>query len=115
MGSETLQFWFEFASAYSYLAAMRIEQVAADAEVTIEWKPFLLGPIFAAQGWNDSPLNVYPIKGRYMWRADVRRCRRSVLGQRPLGGRDRLVHVRASMKIDFGETAPDYSRPLKTC
>src|SRR5262249_16932675 len=38
------------------------------------WKPFLLGPIFAAEGWNDSPFNVYPVKGRYMWRDLERIC-----------------------------------------
>ena len=25
-------------------------------------------PDFQAQGWNDSPFNLYPVKGRYMWR-----------------------------------------------
>ena len=53
-----MQFWFEFASTYSYPAAMRIEALAADRGVTIEWRPFLLGPIFAAQGWSDSPFNI---------------------------------------------------------
>jgi 2-hydroxychromene-2-carboxylate isomerase len=69
-----LQFWFEFASTYSYLAAARVERLARDANVTIEWKPFLLGPIFREQGWNDSPFNIYPIKGRYMWRDMERLC-----------------------------------------
>jgi 2-hydroxychromene-2-carboxylate isomerase len=64
----TLEFWYEFASTYSYLAAMRIEALAAAAEVEVRWRPFLLGPIFAAQGWNSSPFNLYPAKGRYMWR-----------------------------------------------
>ena len=32
------------------------------------WRPFLLGPVFLALGWNDSPFNIYPPKGRYMWR-----------------------------------------------
>ena len=63
-----LEFWFEFASTYSYLSAMRIEKVAAAARLQVEWRPFLLGPIFRAQGWNDSPFNLYPAKGRYMWR-----------------------------------------------
>lgn len=63
-----LEFWFEFASTYSYLAAARIESTATEAGVSIVWRPFLLGPIFAAQGWNTSPFNVYPAKGRYMWR-----------------------------------------------
>ncbi|GAB6844178.1 2-hydroxychromene-2-carboxylate isomerase [Methylorubrum rhodinum] len=64
----TLEFWYEFASTYSYLAAMRIEALAEDAGVEIRWRPFLLGPIFAAQGWTNSPFNLYPAKGRNMWR-----------------------------------------------
>jgi 2-hydroxychromene-2-carboxylate isomerase len=63
-----LEFWYEFASTYSYLAAMRIEAAAEAAEVEVRWRPFLLGPIFAAQGWNSSPFNLFPAKGRYMWR-----------------------------------------------
>jgi 2-hydroxychromene-2-carboxylate isomerase len=35
----------------------------------------LLGPIFAAQGWQDSPFNIYPVKGRYMLRDLERLCR----------------------------------------
>jgi len=62
-----LEFWYEFASTYSYPAAMRIQGLAEDAGVSVRWRPFLLGPIFAAQGWNDSPFNIYPAKGRYMW------------------------------------------------
>jgi 2-hydroxychromene-2-carboxylate isomerase len=69
-----LQFWFEFASTYSYVAASRIEQVASQAGVAIEWKPFLLGPVFREQGWDDSPFNIYPTKGRYMWRDMERLC-----------------------------------------
>jgi len=63
-----LQFWFEFASTYSYLSAMRIESAAASRGVAVEWRPFLLGPIFKAQGWNTTPFNLYPAKGRYMVR-----------------------------------------------
>ena len=67
-------FWFEFASTYSYPAAMRVEARARAAGVTVEWQPLLLGPIFQAQGWNDSPFNIYPAKGRYMWRDLERVC-----------------------------------------
>jgi len=63
-----LEFWYEFASTYSYLAVMRIEAAAAAAGVEVRWRPFLLGPVFMALGWNDSPFNIYPPKGRYMWR-----------------------------------------------
>lgn len=69
-----LEFWFEFASTYSYPAAMRIEALAAKRGVQVAWRPFLLGPIFQQQGWNDSPFNIYPAKGRYMWRDMERIC-----------------------------------------
>ena len=63
-----LQFWFDFASTYSYLAAMRIDALAAAEGVHVTYHPFLLGPTFAAQGLNTSPFNAYPTKGKYMWR-----------------------------------------------
>lgn len=67
-----LEFFFEFGSTYSHLSAARIEALAAEADVEVSWEPFLLGPIFASQGWGNSPFNIYPAKGRYMWR-DVER------------------------------------------
>ena len=70
----TLVFWYEFASTYSYLAAMRIERLAEAAGVAVEWRPFTLGPIFKAQGWTTSPFNLYPAKGRNMWRDMERLC-----------------------------------------
>ena len=85
-GSPTapLEFWFEFASTYSYPAAMRVEDAARAAGVPLVWRPFLLAPIFGAQGWKDSPFNVYPVKGRYMWRDLERVCaKHGVPLQRP--------------------------------
>jgi 2-hydroxychromene-2-carboxylate isomerase len=70
----TLDFWFEFASTYSYPAAMRMGQVAKAADVAVRWRPFLLGPIFKDQGWPTSPFNLYQAKGRYMWRDVERIC-----------------------------------------
>jgi 2-hydroxychromene-2-carboxylate isomerase len=72
MPGPRLEFWYDFASTYSYLSAMRIEEAAAQAGVSLVWKPFLLGPIFSAQGWNTSPFNLYPAKGRNMVR-DIER------------------------------------------
>ncbi len=69
-----LEFWFDFASTYSYLAALRIEKATKDGKIELAWKPFLLGPIFKLQGWGNSPFNVYPAKGRYMWRDMERLC-----------------------------------------
>ncbi|OKL44909.1 2-hydroxychromene-2-carboxylate isomerase [Pseudovibrio exalbescens] len=69
-----LSFWYDFASTYSYLSAMRIETLAADRGIRIEWHPFLLGPIFKKQGWDTSPFNLNRAKGAYMWRDMERQC-----------------------------------------
>jgi 2-hydroxychromene-2-carboxylate isomerase len=69
-----LDFWYEFASTYSYLAALRIEALAKERNMDIAWRPFLLGPVFKAQGWDTSPFNLFPAKGAYMWRDLERLC-----------------------------------------
>jgi 2-hydroxychromene-2-carboxylate isomerase len=69
-----LDFWYEFASTYSYLAASRCQSLAEAAGVRLRWRPFLLGPIFVAQGWTTSPFNLYPAKGRNMVRDVERTC-----------------------------------------
>ena len=79
MSRPRLDFWFEFASTYTYPAAMRIDRIAAERGVTVRWRPLLLGPIFASFGWRDSPFNLQPVKGRYMWRDLERLCRRDGL------------------------------------
>ncbi|HET7681986.1 MAG TPA: 2-hydroxychromene-2-carboxylate isomerase [Xanthobacteraceae bacterium] len=74
MREKVLDFWFDFASTYSYPAAQRIGPLASKARVTVRFRPFLLGPIFQAQGWDSSPFNLYEAKGRYMWRDLERLC-----------------------------------------
>jgi 2-hydroxychromene-2-carboxylate isomerase len=74
MPAARLDFWFDFASTYSYPAAMRIGPLAQQAGVIVRFRPFLLGPIFKAQGWDTSPFNLYPAKGRHMWRDLERIC-----------------------------------------
>ena len=69
-----VEFWYEFASTYSYPSAMRIGPLAEAAGVRVKWRPFLLGPIFKEFGWTDSPFNIFAAKGRYMWRDLERIC-----------------------------------------
>lgn len=67
----TLEFWFEFASTYSYLSASRLSRVHEGVE--IKFRPFLLGPLFKSQAqWNTSPFLILKQKGANMWR-DVER------------------------------------------
>lgn len=73
-GSTGLEFWFDFASTYSYPTALRIEELAKACDVTVIWRAFLLGPIFQSQGWSDSPFKIYPSKGKYMWHDLQRVC-----------------------------------------
>ncbi len=74
MTAPAVDFWFDFASTYSYPACLRIDALAAASGVTVRYRPFLLGPIFKAQGWDSSPFNIYESKGRYMWRDLERLC-----------------------------------------
>ncbi|MBI4754822.1 MAG: 2-hydroxychromene-2-carboxylate isomerase [Betaproteobacteria bacterium] len=74
MSTRPMEIWFEFASSYSYVAVMRVEPLARATDVELVWRPFLLGPVFLSLGWNDSPFNIYPPKGRYMWRDLERLC-----------------------------------------
>lgn len=72
----TIECWFDFASNYSYLSVMRIEQLAADRGMAVAWRPFLLGPIFQALGWDNSPFVLQEAKGRYVWEDMPRQCRK---------------------------------------
>ena len=123
------EFWYELASTYSYPAAMRVGRLAAERGVTLVWRPFLLGPIFAAQGWRDSPFNHYPPNGRYMWRDLERICAAKALPfRRPspfpqnsllaarvalaLEGEQRAEFSRRAYAAEFGEGAPIADRAL---
>jgi 2-hydroxychromene-2-carboxylate isomerase len=74
MSAPVLDFWFDFASIYSYPSAMRVRALAGEAGVKVNFRPFLLGPIFKAQGWTTSPFNLFAAKGQNMWRDLERIC-----------------------------------------
>jgi 2-hydroxychromene-2-carboxylate isomerase len=74
MTKPSFEIWIELASTYSHVAVHVAERAAAARGVGITWRTFLLGPIFRAQGWGDSPFNLYPVKGAYMWRDMERLC-----------------------------------------
>lgn len=118
-----IEFWFEFASNYSYLSVMRIEEAARQHGVPIIWKPFLLGPIFRALGMETSPFVLQKRKGDHVWQ-DMRRQsdkhglawarpsvfpRRSILPLRvALIGADQAwmgAYCRAVMSLNFEQDA----------
>lgn len=109
-----LEFWFEFASTYSYIAAEEIERKARAAGVEVVWRPFLLGPIFADQGWRDSPFNLYPAKGAYMWRDLERICQgKGVAWRRPnVFPRNGLLAARVATALDAAKQLPAFVRAV---
>jgi 2-hydroxychromene-2-carboxylate isomerase len=108
-----IDFWYEFASTYSYPAAMRVEALAGARGVILNWRPFLLGPIFAGRGMRDSPFNLDAAKGRYMWSDLARICARHSL---PLRRPDpfpqnSLLAARVALALDEARR-PEFSRAV---
>jgi 2-hydroxychromene-2-carboxylate isomerase len=108
----SLTFWYEFASTYSWLAAERIEALAAAAAVKVAWRPFLLGPIFAARGWASSPFNLYPAKGRNMWRDMERHC--ALMGLPPVKCPDPFPQ-NSLLAARIATALPAETRPRFSC
>ncbi|MDB5597629.1 MAG: hypothetical protein JWM36_4590 [Hyphomicrobiales bacterium] len=109
----SVDFWYDFASTYSYPSAMRIEKLAAERDLAVVWRPFLLGSIFAEQGWRNSPFNLFPNKGRYMWRDLERTCARYDL---PFNRPDpfpqnSLLAIRTALALDEARR-PEFSRAV---
>lgn len=111
-----VEFWFEFASTYSYPAAMRVEGMAERAGAPLSWRPFLLGPIFEQLGWRDSPFNTLPVKGRYMWRDLERICGElGVPFRRPsVFPRSGLLAARVACRFADAPWLPSFVRAVYT-
>jgi 2-hydroxychromene-2-carboxylate isomerase len=70
----TIDFYFDFASPYAYLAAMRIDALAERHGCTVRWRPVLLAGMLKVTGAKPSPL--VPLKGEYVLRDLERTARR---------------------------------------
>jgi 2-hydroxychromene-2-carboxylate isomerase len=62
--AKTLEFFFDYASPYSYLACEQVEALAQRTGAELRWRPFLLGAVFKATG-NVPPITT-PSKGMYL-------------------------------------------------
>ena len=74
-GPVPIEFWFDFASPYSYLAASRIEALldASGLRFALAWRPLLLGPIFKRCAANPSPFQEAGTEERRYRRRDIER------------------------------------------
>jgi 2-hydroxychromene-2-carboxylate isomerase len=108
-----MEFWFDFASTYSYVAAMRVEAACAAAGVPLRYRPFLLGPIFTELlGIKDSPFNVQPVRGRYMWRDLERLCAKHQLPFRRPSVFPRNSILAARLALCAGDAQPAFVRAV---
>ena len=71
MSGQPIDFYFEFASPYGYLASLEIGNVAEKYGRTVNWRPFMLGAAFKVT--NSAPNMTIPMKGDYLAR-DIVRC-----------------------------------------
>src|SRR5262245_31975792 len=69
-----LDFFLFYGSIYTYLAAMRIERVAASAGVDVRWRPFNLREILVEQ--NNVAFTQNAVRMNYCWRDVERRAAR---------------------------------------
>lgn len=114
MENPTFEFWFEFASTYSYLSVSRIEDLTNKEGISIEWKPFLLGPTFNAQGWDTSPFNIYKAKGDYMWRDIERLCEKYEISfKKPsVFPRNGILAARVALAFECENWVPEFTKKV---
>jgi 2-hydroxychromene-2-carboxylate isomerase len=62
--AEPIDFYFEFASPYGYLASTQIDGIAERHGRTVAWHPIMLGAAFKETG--AKPLTQTPLKGPYL-------------------------------------------------
>lgn len=73
----TIDFWYDFASPYAWMAAERIDDLAGAAGVAVRWRPFIIGPILRLRPDNPSPFqNATPAQRAYRRRDVERLCAR---------------------------------------
>ena len=71
--SHPIDFYFDYSSPYGYIAATKIDELAAKYGRSVSWKPILLGVVFKVTG--AQPLPNLPLKGEYAMRDIARSAR----------------------------------------
>jgi len=71
---QPIDFYFDFASPYGYLASRKIDGIATRYDREVTWRPFLLGIVFKIVG--TGPMFDYPLKSDYFLRDLPRSARR---------------------------------------
>jgi 2-hydroxychromene-2-carboxylate isomerase len=105
-----IDFYFEFASPYGYLASTQIDALAGRHGRTVAWHPIMLGAAFKETGAR--PLMQTPLKGPYLLH-DVPRFARLLgvpLRLPPVMPMNSLAASRACVWLE--EDSPDHAKGL---
>lgn len=68
-----LDFYFDYSSPFTYLAATQIERLAHETEALLVYQPFFLGGLFKAIGTPMVPIETYPEAKRRYYEKDMLR------------------------------------------
>lgn len=103
--SPPLDFYFEFASPYGYLASLRIDAIAARHRREVRWLPIMLGAALRRTG--TGPNVQLPLKGPYLLRDVPRTARLMQVPFRlpPVMPMNSLAASRAYWWIEAGDPA----------
>jgi 2-hydroxychromene-2-carboxylate isomerase len=107
---QPIDFYFEFASPYGYLASTQIDAIAERHGRTVAWRPIMLGAAFKETGAR--PLTQTPLKGPYLLH-DVPRFARLLgvpLTLPPVMPMNSLAASRACVWLE--EDSPDRAKRL---
>lgn len=69
--ADSLEFYFDYISPFSYVANAAVAQLAERIDVDVEFKPMFLGAVMQSTG--NRPPGMVPAKGAYMM-TDLLRC-----------------------------------------
>jgi len=61
---QSLDFWIEYGSTYTYLTVARIGKLASEVGVRVRWEPFFVMPIMADLGMIDHESEELSTRGR---------------------------------------------------
>ncbi|MXX88917.1 MAG: 2-hydroxychromene-2-carboxylate isomerase [Boseongicola sp. SB0665_bin_10] len=70
--TESIDFYFDFASPYGFLACRKVGDLASTVGRKVNWRPFLIGAVYKAHG--GAPL-AHPLKRDYVFKDVFRRAK----------------------------------------
>jgi len=107
----SLDFYFFYGSIHSYLSVMRVDALAATAQIAVRWQPFNLREILIEQ--NNTGFTKNAVKMDYFWRDLERRAKHQnipFVGRAPYPADPDLLALRVGLVAAQEGWCAEYSR-----